>query len=193
MALGIGPLGQRPLSSKPVIPARAFVPRNGDRPGDVSDDASRRSGTRDGLVVAAGRRIDAFAAQAEFTEQQSATFDAASAGFLAAVAAIRSERLGGLQAAQKTQLALEDFALRIDALELSQQAGPGTALTALVSELQQVLDTAFSRPAAQDRAPQIFFPRLDDHGVTAERLFSAYQTDASGEGLPPDSSIDTVA
>ena len=106
---------------------------------------------------------------------------------------IRSERLGSLQAAQKTQLALEDFALRIDALELPQQASAATALTALVSQLQQVLDTAFSRPAGQDQAPQIFFPRLDDHGAAAQRLFSAYQTDASGEGLPPDSSIDTVA
>ena len=193
MAHGIGPLGQRPLSSKPVIPARAFVPRNADRTDDVRNDASRRSGTSDGLVVDAGRRIDAFAAQAELTEQQSREFDAASAGFLTAVAAIRSERLGSLQAAQKTQLALEDFALRLDTLELPQQASAGTALTALVSELQRVLDTAFSRPDRQDQAPQIFFPRLDDHGVAAQRLFSAYQADASGEGLPPDSSIDTVA
>ena len=128
MAHGIGPLGQRPLSSKPVIPARAFVPRNADRADEVRNDASRRSGTPDGLVVDAGRRIDAFAAQAELTEQQSTEFDAASAGFLTAVAAIRSERLGSLQAAQQTQLALEDFALQIDALELPQQASAGISL-----------------------------------------------------------------
>ena len=184
------------LGHSPIPPHAFFPARASDSRSDASTDpfvgAVDRSGTPDGFVVDAGRVVDRFAESAKLTEQQAEEFDAASAGLMRAVAAIRSERLGSLQTAQQTQLALEDFALELDQLQ-QQAGGVGEALTALVGELQLAFDAAFERPVGQEEAPQIFFPRLDDRGATPERLFSAYRSEASGRGLPPDSSIDTVA
>ncbi len=191
MANGVGPLGHSP------IPPRAFFPARGPNPQstDSSDPrvaAADRSGTPAGFVVDTGRVIDRFAASAQLTSQQDERFDAASEGLLRAVATIRSERLGSLQTAQRTQLALEDFALEIDQLQ-AQGGGAAKALTALVSELQRAFDTAFDEPVGQEEAPQIFFPRMDSRGATPERLLSTYRSETGGRGLPPDSSIDTQA
>ncbi len=191
MANGVGPLGHSP------IPPHAFFPVRGPKSesthsSDPRIAAAERSGTPAGFVVDAGRVIDRFAESAELTSQQAERFDAASEGLLRAVAMIRSERLGSLRTAQRTQLALEDFALEID--QLQPQGGSAAAsLTALVNELQLAFDVAFDEPVGQEEAPQIFFPRMDGRGTAPQRLLSAYRSEASGRGLPPDSSIDTKA
>lgn len=192
MTHGVSPAGQSP-PWQPFLPPRSSVPPPGRDEAPPRLDAGERSGTRSGFMVDAGRRMDAFAASVALTEDQAQKFDAASEGFLKAVAAIRSERLGSLQTAQRTQLALEKFAVELDRLPIPGGGDVGTALTALVSELQRVFDAAFEQAAGQEQAPQIFFPAFDGHGSPSDRLLTAYRSQSAGRGLPPDSSLDTVA
>ena len=196
-----------PPAGHPSIPSRAFFPvtplhRNAgaslDAPhGRAGQDAVRFGGAGARYFVgAAERAIDAFAAASELTERRAAQFEAAGAGFLEAVATLRAERHSRAVLAQRTQLALEDFAPEIDQLGEGRAGARAIALTALIGELQAALDAAF-RPPTTPEAPPIDVPANGRAAVAASKFFVAYERvgpqDEDGNASASDGAIDTVA
>ena len=99
--------------------------------------------------------------------------------------------------AQRTQLALEDFALEIDQLGEGGDGARAIALTALIGELQAALDAAF-RPPTTPEAPPIDLPANGHAAAAASKFFVAYervgpQGHEDGSASASDGAIDTVA
>ena len=110
----------------------------------------------------------------ELTASTAIEFEAASSAFLEVVAQLRGDSSDEAAFAQRAQLAIEDFALELEALGAGGDAAT-RAFTALVSELESILEDVLGPPTLGPAPDPIDFPAPAGRGAAYARFLAAYQ------------------
>ena len=124
----------------------------------------------------------------ELTASTAIQFEAASSAFLDVVAQLRDDSLDQAEFAQRAQLAIEDFALELEALGADDAAATG-AFTALVSELESVLEDVLGPPTLAPAPDPIDLPAPAGRGAAYAKFLAAYEQVTGGSDPTDDAPL----
>ena len=115
----------------------------------------------------------------ELTASAAIQFEAASSAFVDVVAQLRDDSLDQAEFAQRAQLAIEDFALELEALG-ADDAAATRAFTALVTELESVLEDVLGPTTLAPAPDPIDLPAPAGRGAAYAKFLAAYQQVTGG-------------
>lgn len=122
-----------------------------------------------------------FSETAELTESTAIEFEVTSSAFLDAVAQLREDSIDQAQFAQRAQLAIEDFALELEAIGAGDDVT--RSFTALVSELESVLEEVLGPPRFEPAPDPAVFAAPVGRGAAYAKFLAAYEQ-ATGGAAP---------
>ena len=139
----------------------------------------------DGAFDELQQTVADFPETSQLTASAAIQFEAVSSVFLDSVAQLRGDAVEQAEFAQRTQLAIGDFALELEGLGAGDDAT--RAFTALVSELESVLEDVLGPPTLAPVPDPIDFPAPAGRGAAYAKFLAAYEQ-LTGSTAPADDS-----